>query len=33
MNVRGNLLVIILLVIAAIYEAVEVILMMTYGVR
>ena len=33
MNVRGNLLVIIVLVVAAIYEAVEVILMMTYGVR
>lgn len=31
MNVRGNLLVIIVLVVAAIYEAVEVILMMLYG--
>ena len=31
MNVRGNLLVIIVLAVAAIYEAIEVILMMLYG--
>jgi uncharacterized membrane protein SpoIIM required for sporulation len=33
MNVRGNLLVIIVLVIAAIYEAVEVIMMMNWAGR